>query len=266
MKKQEPRKPVSKRMRFDVFKRDSFTCQYCGKSAPEVILHVDHINPVSKGGKNAVINLITACQDCNLGKSDKPLSDSTAAAKAKAQADILQERRNQLKMMADWYREIQAMRESEVDIVESSMSLPATLFLNDFGRRSIAGKIKRHGLTTVIQAVSEAFMDAPLNADQVQLCMEKMERILKWGSDPFHVQRAKYITGVIRNRFPKHWDWYESFKQLLAMVIENHPGEHHRFYKIAANSETISEARDEMAAEAQALGITFEKIKEAWNV
>ena len=40
------RKGISKKTRFDVFKRDSFTCQYCGKSAPDVVLQVDHINPV----------------------------------------------------------------------------------------------------------------------------------------------------------------------------------------------------------------------------
>jgi len=32
------RKTISKKIRFEVFKRDSFTCQYCGKSAPEIIL------------------------------------------------------------------------------------------------------------------------------------------------------------------------------------------------------------------------------------
>lgn len=46
------RVPISKALRFEVFKRDSFTCQYCGRSAPEVVLEVDHIVPVSKGGTN----------------------------------------------------------------------------------------------------------------------------------------------------------------------------------------------------------------------
>ena len=64
----EPRKPISKRTRFEVFKRDMFSCQYCGKKSPDVVLHVDHIKPVSKGGKNTITNLITACRDCNLGK------------------------------------------------------------------------------------------------------------------------------------------------------------------------------------------------------
>lgn len=36
----ETRKAISKRTRFEVFKRDNFTCQYCGKSAPNVLLDV----------------------------------------------------------------------------------------------------------------------------------------------------------------------------------------------------------------------------------
>jgi len=46
------RKALSKKVRFEVFKRDSFTFQYCGKSAPAMILEVDHLKPVSKDGDN----------------------------------------------------------------------------------------------------------------------------------------------------------------------------------------------------------------------
>ena len=60
----------AKKKRWEVFKRDKFTCQYCGRFAPNVILHVDHIVPKSKGGKNDLNNLIAACEDCNYGKSD----------------------------------------------------------------------------------------------------------------------------------------------------------------------------------------------------
>lgn len=67
------RVPVSKRMRFEVFKRDSFECQYCGATPPGVLLHCDHIEPVSKGGKTEMDNLVTACEACNQGKSDIPL-------------------------------------------------------------------------------------------------------------------------------------------------------------------------------------------------
>jgi len=61
---------VSQKTRFDVFKRDDFTCQYCGRKSPEVILEVDHITPRSKGGSDDIGNLITSCRECNRGKSN----------------------------------------------------------------------------------------------------------------------------------------------------------------------------------------------------
>jgi hypothetical protein len=63
------RKPLSKRVRFEIFKRDDFACQYCGHSAPQVKLHVDHLKPIRSGGTDDPWNLITACEGCNLGKS-----------------------------------------------------------------------------------------------------------------------------------------------------------------------------------------------------
>jgi 5-methylcytosine-specific restriction endonuclease McrA len=58
------------RLRFEVFKRDNFTCQYCGRKAPNITLHIDHRYPESKGGEYTANNLITSCSDCNIGKSD----------------------------------------------------------------------------------------------------------------------------------------------------------------------------------------------------
>ena len=60
------------RLRFEVFKRDNFTCQYCGRNVKEdgVKLHCDHIIPQSKGGEDNMKNLITSCMECNSGKSD----------------------------------------------------------------------------------------------------------------------------------------------------------------------------------------------------
>lgn len=58
------------RQRFKVLQRDNFTCQYCGRKAPNVILEVDHVIPKSKGGLNTMSNYVTACKDCNIGKSN----------------------------------------------------------------------------------------------------------------------------------------------------------------------------------------------------
>lgn len=78
------RKPLSKKVRFDVFKRDGFVCQYCGAHPPAVVLHVDHIHPVAEGGTNDIDNLITACEPCNLGKGSGLISDTPKALKDKA--------------------------------------------------------------------------------------------------------------------------------------------------------------------------------------
>lgn len=59
---------ITTKQRFEILKRDGFACQYCGRKAPDVKLHVDHIVPVSAGGTDDEGNLATACQDCNLGK------------------------------------------------------------------------------------------------------------------------------------------------------------------------------------------------------
>ena len=69
---QVERAKLSDSLRYDVLRRDGFKCQICGATAQEgAKLHVDHIIPVSKGGKTELSNLRTLCDRCNLGKSDK---------------------------------------------------------------------------------------------------------------------------------------------------------------------------------------------------
>lgn len=63
---------VSRSLRFQILRRDNHTCRYCGRSAPEVKLTVDHVNPETLGGGDDPSNLVTACADCNGGKSATP--------------------------------------------------------------------------------------------------------------------------------------------------------------------------------------------------
>jgi CRISPR/Cas system Type II protein with McrA/HNH and RuvC-like nuclease domain len=74
---------VSKLIRFEALKRDGFTCQYCGAKAPEVRIEIDHIVPVSKGGKDDLENLVTCCYNCNGGKRNIFLSDNYLSEKQK---------------------------------------------------------------------------------------------------------------------------------------------------------------------------------------
>lgn len=60
---------VSRRLRFEILRRDDHTCRYCGGKAPDVALTVDHVVPTALGGKDDPANLVTACQPCNAGKT-----------------------------------------------------------------------------------------------------------------------------------------------------------------------------------------------------
>lgn len=70
--KEKERSKLTKSMRYDVIKRDSFKCVLCGRGGSDgVTLEVDHIIPVSRGGRTEMSNLRTLCRDCNRGKGAK---------------------------------------------------------------------------------------------------------------------------------------------------------------------------------------------------
>ncbi len=89
------RKSISKRARFEVFKRDFFSCQYCGAHPPAVKLEIDHITAVANGGLNDTDNLVTACEGCNRGKSSVPLEAIPQSLRDKARETL--EREEQLR-------------------------------------------------------------------------------------------------------------------------------------------------------------------------
>jgi hypothetical protein len=60
---------ISKRTRYEVLRRDRYTCRFCGASAPDVLLEVDHVIPRHEGGGDIASNLQVLCADCNAGKS-----------------------------------------------------------------------------------------------------------------------------------------------------------------------------------------------------
>lgn len=72
----QERKIMNDYIRYNVLKRDNFSCQICGITAKDgAKLQVDHIIPVSKGGKTVMSNLQTLCERCNIGKSNKTEND-----------------------------------------------------------------------------------------------------------------------------------------------------------------------------------------------
>ena len=67
------RDPLPAQLCFRILQRDGFRCRYCGRpgAAPAVVLHVAHVVPLAACGSTSEDNLLTACEECNLGKSTR---------------------------------------------------------------------------------------------------------------------------------------------------------------------------------------------------
>lgn len=140
------RTQLSKKQRFDVFKRDVFTCQYCGRTPPSIVLEVDHIIAVASGGKNEEENLVTSCFDCNRGKGAAdinialmPLADRAAIiAEKEAQLygyqEILAARRERIETEA--FEIVRALRDDAPIHRRDFLSIKR--FLDDLGFDEVA--------------------------------------------------------------------------------------------------------------------------------
>jgi hypothetical protein len=201
--------PLSKKVRFEVFKRDSFTCQYCGLSAPDVILHTDHIDPVANGGENEITNLITSCIDCNLGKGPRTLDDDSIIAKQKQQLDELNERRNQLEMMMDWRTGLKRIEADQIAAIQQVLQKDWHFSANETGQQSLRKWIKKYGFQAVLENLDTSFNqyiryedDSP-TSESWNKAFNMIPRIISVkarGADSPEDMRLYYIRGILRNR------------------------------------------------------------------
>lgn len=207
------RKSISKKLRFEVYKRDSFTCQYCGRKAPDVVLNIDHIKPVAKGGTNDILNLITSCFDCNNGKRDILLDEDSILSKQRLQLEQLQERREQIEMMFEWKKSLEDLGDYTSDLlieyVESKISPHK---LNDSGVTKVSILLKKFSIDEIFDAIDKGaktylkFDDVgQLTKESVNLFINKLGGIAAYQKKPLVDQKIHYIKGICRNRF-SYWD------------------------------------------------------------
>ncbi|EBR2769019.1 HNH endonuclease [Salmonella enterica] len=198
------RSGITKKIRFEVFKRDGFKCQYCGSSAPDVILHVDHINPVSKGGDNDMMNLITSCDSCNGGKSDKLLSDNSIMEKQRQQLQKLNTKREQLEMMIKWRDGLKSLKDDVVDIVATKIDdCIAPFTVNDNGRKSIKRWLRIYKVEEILDAIELAAdkkLTQEITHELTGEFFEYIPRIAATKRKPPEEQRILYIRGILKNR------------------------------------------------------------------
>jgi hypothetical protein len=198
------RKIISKKLRFEVFKRDSFTCQYCGRMAPDVVLEVDHINPVVNGGDNDIMNLITSCFDCNRGKGKKVLSENETIKKQQEQLKELNEKREQLEMMLKWKKELSKFEDEQVQKCNELLSEYGRS-LTEKGKNDFKKWIKKYGFIEVyenFQIALEQYVDED-DSTSYSKAINYVPKIINnkilEQNDPM-LPKKHYIKGILRNR------------------------------------------------------------------
>jgi len=238
------RKPIPKKTRFEVFKRDNFTCQYCGKSAPEVVLEIDHIKPVKEGGTNDIMNLITSCRECNSGKGARELDDDSAIMKQKKQLEELNERREQLEMMMDWRSELMNLDDTALGIAlwQFERSLE-NHHLSVHGRDTLKKLIKKYSLEEVLDAIDiavnqylerddEGLITLQSAANAISklpgICRNKrIEREKPYMSELFHLRsimlkRFWYVGEDVLYRMERAYKKGLSVESIRQMIFSTH--------------------------------------------
>lgn len=158
---------ASKKIRFEIFKRDGFKCAYCGKSPPAVVLEVDHIEPKAKGGKDDINNYITACFDCNRGKRDIPLEK--IPAQLQENLEVLREQEAQLKEYRRFIAKIEKRLTDDFDEINNiySENYPEWEFSDQFKNVSLRRFLQLLPKHRVIEALNIAITKWPNNKDRV---------------------------------------------------------------------------------------------------
>ncbi|MFM2293801.1 MAG: hypothetical protein RLZZ350_214 [Verrucomicrobiota bacterium] len=221
------RRAIPKRIRFEVLKRDSFKCQYCGAAAPDVLLQIDHIHPVIEGGDNDITNLITSCVACNSGKSGKTLDDKTAVIKARNQLEDLQTRREQLEMMMEWKEGLRDIAIETIDRLCSYWEANTPGWsVNANGRKNLQkwlGKFSVEELTQAMDVAATQYLKVDANEkvtpESWEIAFSKIPgicRVERASKDEPELRELYYIRGIVRNKCENYFDNVQAMEWLRA--------------------------------------------------
>lgn len=192
------RQPLTKKTRFEVFKRDGFKCQYCGKTSADVILEVDHIKPVKESGTNEMINLITSCFDCNRGKGKIKLSDDSIAKFEQEEIKLLKAKKEQMEFYLKWKKELLNLNEKEFDELQELFKTVGREW-NEIGKKEVLKLLKKFGFQECYESLEIA-----ISKYKPELVGQQFPKILTMRKtqkeDPDKAQ-LYYIRGIIKNRF-----------------------------------------------------------------
>lgn len=176
------RKTITKKLRFEIFKRDGFKCAYCGKEPPNTVLEIDHIEPVSKGGEDDINNYITACFDCNRGKSNVKLSK--IPPQVIENLDTLREKEEQISEYRKFIKKIERREKKDIEDV-------AKVYSDYYKEWELTEKFKKRSVRMFLRQLPKHEVE-----DAMRLAIEKFPHYCDEDT-------TKYFCGICWRRIKR---------------------------------------------------------------
>lgn len=226
---------ISSKLRFEVFKRDSFTCQDCGQTLPDVVLYVGYKIAPEDGGKPVLLNLITRCYDCS----------------AKEPTDVLSRKREQLELIIEWKKSQQHFEEDSTDLVVAYINSKMDKYsLKKKAEKEVSKALKKYGFVAVMECIDTA-AEKTINYDDngfathesVEDFIANIHKFLFINSLPKSIQRARYVAGICRNKYgPDCWEDAKDLMEKYVKALQDHDYDEDMIEK-DINEEVIPETK-----------------------
>ena len=128
------------KLRWKILERDKYTCQYCGQSAPDVKLEVDHRIALADGGTDEDDNLVTSCWACNRGKAGLRQSIVLRRAKHRVRASLPTRQNHILTLLRN---NLEGLSTKEIVILENVTRNAADMTISRLKGKGLIHKINR---------------------------------------------------------------------------------------------------------------------------
>lgn len=228
------RKGIGTKLRFEVFERDRFTCQYCGRTPIEndVVLEVDHIVSVKNGGDNTLENLTTSCWACNSGKGAK-----TTIKKAQTPVEI----EEQLARTKERLEQVVAMNHAMKQIVRMKKQIDQEKYE---WVKDVLGEGFNEMVYSGVQKLFESKTFSHLSHQQKSNALEII--VQKHENQPLKTVEdfLKYLRGILKNM-----DLSSEEQEVLKQYI----------FLFRDHNATVYKATREMIIESAYWGIDYHK-------
>lgn len=189
---------VSKRLRYEILRRDNHTCRYCGRSAPEVRLTVDHVLATTLGGTDVPANLVAACADCNSGKS---ASTPDAVLVADVSEDVVRWARARHMAAAEMLTDLQRRDEVHEEFREQ---------WNDWGYGN--GQFKKGiPLPAEWEVSVDTILAAGLPMEVLLECLNRAMQMSNRRNGPTDDNIFRYMCGIAWNKVTELQDKAQAF-------------------------------------------------------